>query len=165
LDAATTELGQARADAGRAIEIAKDAQRRAIAGKYETIARKLGVVIGHLEEHHGNITNVDQAVKDARAAILSAAAAANPTEAVNRWNDTATRINTVADANSAALNHLDRHVLPLAQDTTTGSGNDTVLAVNQIKHSHLQAARTGIGPALNGISDAVTEAQRIDSGN
>jgi hypothetical protein len=165
LDAATTELGQARADTGRAIETAKDAQRRAIAGKYEVIARKLGVVIGHLEDHRGNIDIVDQAVEDARAAILNAADVDNPKEAVTRWNDTETKINKVADANGAALDHLDRPILPLAQDVTTGSGNDTVLAINQIKHSHQQAARTGIGPALRGINDAVAEAPRIDSGN
>jgi hypothetical protein len=165
LDAATIEFGQARADTGRAIETAKDAQHRAIAGRYDTIAQKLGVVIGRLEEHHGNINTVEQAVADARAAILSAAAADNPKEAVARWGDTESKITTVADANGAALDHLDRQVLPLAQDATSGSGNDTVLAINQIKHSHQQAAKTGIGPALNGIGDAVAEAQRIDSGN
>jgi hypothetical protein len=165
LDAATTELGQAHADTGRAIETAKDAQRRAIAGRYETIARKLSTVISRLEEHHGTIDVVDQAVADARAAILSAAGAENPREAVARWNDTAAKINTVADANGAALDHLDRSLLPLAQDATSGSGNDTVLAINQIKHSHQQAAKTGIGPAWRGIGNAVAEAQRIDSGN
>jgi hypothetical protein len=165
LDAATTELGQAHADTGRAIETARNAQHRAIAGGYEKIARKLGVVIGHLEEHHANITTVGQAVEDARAAVLSAADADNPKEAVARWNDTKTRIDRVADANSAALDHLDRSVLPLAHDATSGSGNDTVLAVNQIKHGHQQAAKTGIGPAWKGIDTAVAEAQRIDSGN
>jgi hypothetical protein len=128
LDAAITELGQAHADTGRAIETATNAQRRAIAGKYEVIARKLDAVIGHLEEHHGNI-------------------------------------NTAADVNLAALDHLDRPILPLAHDATSGSGNDTVLAINQIKHSHQQAAKSGIGPAWNGIGAAVAEAQRIDSGN
>jgi hypothetical protein len=165
LDAATTELGQAHSDTDRAIETAKDAQHRAIAGRYDTIARKLGVVISRLEEHHGSINTVEQAVADARAAVLAAAAADNPKEAVARWNDTKTKIDTVADANGAALDHLDRHVLPLAQDATSGSGNDTVLAINQIKHSHQQAAKTGIGPALNGIGDAVAEVQMIDSGN
>jgi hypothetical protein len=164
LDAATTELGQAHADTGRAIETAKDAQHRAIAGRYDTIARKLGVVIGHLEDHHANISTVEQAVEDARAAVL-AAAANNPTEAVARWGDTKSKIDTVADANGAALDHLDRQILPLAQDATSGSGNDTVLAINQIKHSHQQAAKTGIGPAFKSIGDAVAEAQRIDSGN
>jgi hypothetical protein len=165
LDAATTELGRARADTGRAIEITKNAQHRAIAGRYETIARKLSVVISRLEEHHGNINLVEQAVADARAAVLSAAAAENPQEAVARWNDTAANINTVADTNGAALDHLDRHVLPLARDATSGSGNDTVLAINQIKQSHQQAAKTGVGPAWKSLGDAVAEAQRIDSGN
>jgi hypothetical protein len=164
LDAATTELDQARADTGRAIETAKNAQRRAIAGKYDVMAQKLDAVIGHLEKHYGYIATADQAISDARAAVLGAAGANNPEEAVSRWNDAATRIDKVADANGAALDHLDRPILPLAQDATTGSGNDTVLAINHIKNSHLQAAKTGIGPALKGIGDAVAEARRIDSG-
>jgi hypothetical protein len=165
LDAAITELGQAHADTGRAIEAAKNAQHRAMAGTYETIARKLSTVISRLEEHHGYITTVEQAVADARAAVLAAASAENPKEAVARWNDTQSRIAAAADANLAALDHLDRHVLPLAHDATTGSGNDTLLAINQITHSHQQAAKSGIGKALKGIGDAVAEAQRIDSGN
>jgi hypothetical protein len=165
LDAAITELGQAHADTGRAIETATNAQRRAIAGKYEVIARKLDAVIGHLEEHHGKINTIEQAVSDARAAVLSAASAENPKEAVARWNATQAKINTAADVNLAALDHLDRPILPLAHDATSGSGNDTVLAINQIKHSHQQAAKSGIGPAWNGIGAAVAEAQRIDSGN
>jgi hypothetical protein len=52
----------------------------------------------------------------------------------------------------------------VADDATSGSGNDTVLAINQIKHSHQQAAKTGIGLALKNIGNAVAEAQRIDSG-
>jgi hypothetical protein len=165
LNAATTELGQAHADTGRAIETAANAQRRAIAGKYDVIARKLDAVIGRLEEHHGNINTVEQAVSDARAAVLTAASAENPKEAVARWNDTQAKIDTAADVNLAALDHLDRPILPLAHDATSGSGDDTVLAVNQIKYSHQQAAKTGIGPALKRIGDAVAEAQRIDSGN
>jgi hypothetical protein len=165
LDAATTELGQAHADTGRAIETATNAQARAIAGKYEPIAQKLSTVISRLEEHHGHITTVEQAVTDARAAVLTAAGAGNPQEAVARWNDTQSRIDTAADANLAALDHLDRQILPLAADATSGSGGDTVLAINQITHSHQQAAKTGIGRALKGISDAVAEARRIDSGN
>jgi hypothetical protein len=165
LDAATTELGQAHTDTGAAIEFAKNAQSRAIAGRYEPIAQKLSAVISRLEEHHGYITTVEQAVSDARAAVLNAADAGNPKEAVARWKDTETKIDTAADINIAALDHLDRQVLPLADDATSGSGNDTVLAINQIKHSHQQAAKTGIGPALKRIGDAVAEAQRIDSGN
>jgi hypothetical protein len=165
LDVATTELDQAHADSGRAIETARNAQNRAMAGGYETIARKLGVVISRLEEHHGNINTVEQAVAVARAAVLTAARAENPKEAVARWNDTQAKIDTAADANIAALDHLDRQVLPLADDATSGSGNDTILAINQIKHSHQQAAKTGIGPALKNIGNAVAEAQRIDSGN
>jgi hypothetical protein len=165
LDAAITELGQAHADTGRAIDTARNAQHRAIAGKYETMAPKLGAVISRLEEHHGYISTVEQAVADARAAVLSAASAENPKEAVTGWKDTETKIDTTADVNIAALDHLDRQVLPLAADATSGSGNDTVWAINQIKHSHQQAAKTGIGLALRRISDAVAEAQRIDSGN
>jgi hypothetical protein len=165
LGAAATELGHAHTSTGRAIKTAKDAQHRAIAGRYETIARKLGGVISRLEEHHGNITNVEQAVTDARAAVLKATDAENPTEAVACWNDTAAKINTVADTNIAALDHLDRQVLPLAHDATSGSGNDTVLAINQITYSHQQAHKIGIGPAWKGIDSAVAEAQRIDSGN
>src|SRR4051812_13640872 len=155
LDAATTELRHAHGDTGRAIEIAKNAQHRAVAGKYETIARKLSAVISRLEEHHGNISAVEQAVADARATVLSAAATENPKEAVTRWNDTKSKIDNAADTNVAALDHLDRQVLPLTHDATSGSGNDTVLAVKQIKHSHQQAAKAGIGLALKRIGDAV----------
>jgi hypothetical protein len=116
LDAATTELGQAHADTGRAIQTATNAQHRAIAGTYETIARKLSVVISRLEDHRGYITTVEQAVAEARAAVLSAASAQNPKEAVTRWNDTQAKIDTAADVNIAALDHLDRHVLPAADD-------------------------------------------------
>jgi hypothetical protein len=165
LDAATTELGQAHTDTGRAIEFATNAQSRAIAGRYEPIAQKLSAVIRGLEEHHGHIGTVEQAVTDARAAVLTAAGAGTPREAVARWNDTQARIAAAADVNIAALDHLDRQVLPLAADATSGSGNDTVWAINQIKHSHQQAAQTGIGKALKGIGNAVAEAQRIDSGN
>jgi hypothetical protein len=160
LDAATTELGQAHADTGRAIETATNAQHRAMAGEYDTIARKLSAVISRLEEHHGNITTVEQAVADARAAVLAATSAENPNEAVARWNDTQAKIDTAADVNLAALDHLDRQILPMADDATSGSGNDTVLAINQIKHSHQQAAKTGVGPALKNIGNAVAEAQR-----